>query len=113
MVSVFTNPLSTERKEPASRRYEFIIIDTRNKLNHVTESHCKKNCYIDTLKAMISFFSKLTRLCLLRLIDKHRFFFFQIDESRPFTIDAMLNNNHGKNLNKENSQQRGMKDRDY
>ncbi len=64
MVSVFTNPLSTERKEPASRRYEFIIIDTRNKLNHVTESPCKKNYYIDTLKAMISFF-KLTIHCLL------------------------------------------------
>jgi len=55
MVSVFTNPLSTERKEPASRPYEFIIIDTRNKLNHVTESHCQKSYYIDTLKAMISF----------------------------------------------------------
>jgi hypothetical protein len=43
------------------------------------------------------------------------FFFSSIDESRPFTIDAMLNNtnNNGKNLNKENSHQRGMLDRDY
>ena len=32
------------------------------------------------------------------------FFSFSIDESRTFTIDAMLNNN-GKNLNKENAQQ--------
>ena len=69
MVSVFTNPLSTKRKEPARCRYEFIIIDTRNKLNHVTESHCQKSFFStkDTLQAMISFFFKLTRLCLLPL----------------------------------------------
>jgi len=53
-------------------------------------------------------------------LDKHLFVvffffslsFFYIDESRPFTIDAMLNNN-GKNLNKENSQQQGMSDMIY